>query len=98
APLKAGCVFVPLDPETPPKRLAAMIAEVEPQWGLADDASRATLAQFAGVRVISVNALNEAVGAPPVELDPDDLCYIYFTSGSTGGPKGVAGRVKGIDH
>lgn len=29
---------------------------------------------------------------------PDDLCSIYFTSGSSGKPKGIAGRLKGIDH
>lgn len=29
---------------------------------------------------------------------PDDLCSIYFTSGSSGEPKGIAGRLKGIDH
>lgn len=33
--------------------------------------------------------------APP---GPDDLCSIYFTSGSSGKPKGIAGRLKGIDH
>ncbi|MGA9769973.1 MAG: amino acid adenylation domain-containing protein, partial [Blastocatellia bacterium] len=31
-------------------------------------------------------------------LDPDDMSYIYFTSGSTGMPKAIAGRLKGIDH
>ena len=29
---------------------------------------------------------------------PDDMCSIYFTSGSTGLPKPIAGRLKGIDH
>lgn len=35
---------------------------------------------------------------PFVTYDPDDVSYIYFTSGSTGQPKGIAGRLKGIDH
>jgi len=35
---------------------------------------------------------------PNIESDPDDLCYVYFTSGSTGAPKAIAGRLKGIDH
>jgi amino acid adenylation domain-containing protein len=33
-----------------------------------------------------------------VPLDPDAFCYVYFTSGSTGEPKGIAGRLNGIDH
>jgi amino acid adenylation domain-containing protein len=35
---------------------------------------------------------------PRVESDPDDLCSVYFTSGSTGAPKGIAGRLKAIAH
>ncbi len=43
-------------------------------------------------------ANHENKSRPNVELGPDDLCYIYFTSGSTGAPKAIAGRLKGIDH
>ena len=32
------------------------------------------------------------------KASPDDLSYIYFTSGTTGVPKAIAGRLKGIDH
>ncbi|HEU4507719.1 MAG TPA: amino acid adenylation domain-containing protein, partial [Pyrinomonadaceae bacterium] len=36
--------------------------------------------------------------APRVNSDPDQLSYIYFTSGSSGTPKAIAGRLKGIAH
>lgn len=35
---------------------------------------------------------------PALAVDPDALCSIYFTSGSTGVPKAIAGRLKGIGH
>src|ERR1051325_7936048 len=35
---------------------------------------------------------------PELENDPERMSYIYFTSGSTGVPKAIAGRLKAIDH
>ncbi|HEX7333866.1 MAG TPA: amino acid adenylation domain-containing protein [Pyrinomonadaceae bacterium] len=35
---------------------------------------------------------------PSVKSAADDMAYIYFTSGSTGQPKAIAGRLQGIDH
>ncbi len=53
---------------------------------------------WAGVEYIGRYAECEASQAPSVESGPDDLSYIYFTSGSTGVPKAIAGRLKSIDH
>ena len=38
------------------------------------------------------------VTTPSVRIDPDAMCYIYFTSGSTGVPKAIAGRYKSLGH
>lgn len=43
--------------------------------------------------------LSENDSTPPVDLtDADDMCYVYFTSGSTGVPKAIAGRAASLLH
>ena len=36
--------------------------------------------------------------SPAIRIDPDVIRYIYYTSGSTGQPKGIAGRLAGLSH
>ena len=91
--LAAGGAFVPLDPEYPSERLAAMLADARPAVLLGD---RANLAGFpAGARhrlafdeLPADDAAGRPDGAPRIELDHP--AYLIFTSGSTGTPHGVA--------
>jgi amino acid adenylation domain-containing protein len=100
--LKAGCVFVPLDPSIPEKRLEVMVAEVSPGWFLYESRFSGIVERIAGdsARVISVDEYSSFNNSEPpaTEYDPNDKCYVFFTSGSTGKPKGIVGRLKGIDH
>ncbi|MEU6701235.1 amino acid adenylation domain-containing protein [Pseudonocardia sp. NPDC046786] len=84
--LVAGATYVPIGPDQPPARrerihrLAGLRAVIAA--GPADPA--------ADVPVLAVDRLGEAEPIDaPVRVDPDDLAYIVFTSGSTGDPKGV---------
>jgi amino acid adenylation domain-containing protein len=92
--LKAGGVYVPLDPTYPPDRLRGMLDDSAPLAVLAHAASRD---RFAGmlVPVIDLSTDATAWAAQPITnpdrdaLTPDHLCYVIYTSGSTGQPKGV---------
>ena len=124
--LKAGCVFCPLDGTFPDKRLAVMLAQVEPTWFIteanylskvADLTPKGTKAgtRSAPTNVICMDETHHLPGEaqltyhaayqhysetsyPALAVDPNAMCSIYFTSGSTGIPKAIAGRLKAIAH
>lgn len=116
ATLKAGCVFVPLDPDLPESRLAAMMAEAPAKWFIIESRFFSRIPLTSGANVICVDSGTAPEGdrsdlrymeeyvdyrnieTPDLNSHPDDMCYIYFTSGSMGQPKGIAGRLMAIDH
>lgn len=56
------------------------------------------VAQHAGIKAYSWEqflALGRGAPAPPVPPNPEDLCTIMYTSGTTGDPK-VIDKIKGI--
>ncbi|MFD8406063.1 amino acid adenylation domain-containing protein [Streptomyces anulatus] len=85
AVLKAGCAYVPLDPEDPPLRLVGQLADVEAHLVLTD----ADLPGAVAVPQDADLAGHRSADGPAVMVEPDDAAYVIFTSGSTGRPKGV---------
>ncbi|MCS7475571.1 non-ribosomal peptide synthase/polyketide synthase [Umezawaea endophytica] len=96
AVLKAGGLYVPLDPAFPASRLEYML-----------DRSAAPLVLTAGAAAGSVPggpwrvlAVDEPLSGDDEDLDggagPDHGCYVIFTSGSTGRPKGVVTRHRNV--
>ncbi|AIO66262.1 amino acid adenylation domain protein [Burkholderia oklahomensis] len=92
--LKAGGVYVPIDPEQPPARVATIVGEARPALVItrAELAPRFAAAARALLLVDRDAADIAARDASPVDspAHPDALAYAIFTSGSTGVPKGVA--------
>ncbi len=90
--LKAGCAFVPLDPEFPPDRLAYIVEHASIRTLLCDDGYRHLYPASAHLELLSPSdsSLWEGDGENhELELLPDALAYVMYTSGSTGKPKGV---------
>ncbi|SMF89021.1 amino acid adenylation domain-containing protein [Azospirillum oryzae] len=76
AVMRAGGAYVPVDPDWPKARQAAVIAAAAPCRVLDADDLTALLAQPAPDAALPV-------------ATPRDAAYVLFTSGSTGTPKGV---------
>jgi amino acid adenylation domain-containing protein len=91
--LKAGAAYVPLDPGYPVDRLRFMLQDADVRVLLATEATMAEVIgslddprAFPGWAEESSTCL---AAAPDVQLSATDACYVMYTSGSTGQPKGV---------
>ncbi|MGB1243194.1 MAG: AMP-binding protein, partial [Chitinophagales bacterium] len=90
--LKAGGVYVPIDPSYPDERMQYILQDTDAkiiltQHHLKDKFD--SVEQVISFETDWLNILNYPTEAPFIELQKDDLAYIIYTSGSTGKPKGV---------
>jgi len=100
AVVKAGGVYVPLDPSYPVRRLEFMVEDAGVELVLTTNASADGL-PACGLPILRVDGLRTAVeahasGDLALEGAAEDRIYVMYTSGSTGRPKGVEVCHRGV--
>lgn len=98
--LKAGGVFVPIDPSLPAARVAFLLEDAAIGHVLTVDPLRPCLpgSHASAVRLDTdwSEIRSEPDGPVNAPVHPDHLAYIIYTSGSTGEPKGTLIPHKGL--
>ncbi|MBA4143018.1 MAG: amino acid adenylation domain-containing protein [Nitrosospira sp.] len=97
--LKAGGVYIPLEPEYPQERLNYMVADSAIGLLLTQSPIKSLIPVPAPCRVLELDVLDledEPESNPQVCLHGENLAYVIYTSGSTGKPKGVGNRHRSL--
>ncbi|MDP6708495.1 MAG: amino acid adenylation domain-containing protein, partial [Alphaproteobacteria bacterium] len=93
--LKAGAVYVPLDPDHPQSRISFILSDCGIRVLLVDKVTLARLPAPAreDLALVNLDAMRRPSGRssrrPAAAIEPGDAAYVIYTSGSTGRPKGV---------
>jgi amino acid adenylation domain-containing protein len=92
--LKAGGVCVPLDPSYPPERLSFILGDAGIEVLVTSEALGKLFSEYPG-RTVCLDEAAEPMRTGKTQnlhrtMQPENLLYVLYTSGSTGQPKGVA--------
>ncbi|MGW0394909.1 non-ribosomal peptide synthetase [Streptomyces sp. NPDC003042] len=103
AVFKAGGAYLPIEPHLPAERIKAMLARagcglVMTEPGVTTTLQPALASQPAVQTLFVDTVYGQEHSATDLGIDvaPDQLAYIYFTSGSTGEPKGAMCEQQGM--
>jgi amino acid adenylation domain-containing protein len=96
--MKAGAVYLPIDPGLPPERVQYMLEDSGARVVLMQAHLRSRLGASALVVAVVDEDLTRGLpdAAPRLDLEPTSGAYLIYTSGSTGRPKGALNTHAGL--
>ncbi|WP_091019655.1 MULTISPECIES: non-ribosomal peptide synthetase [Paenibacillus] len=97
AVMKAGCAYIPIDPEYPDERIQHILKDSQIRFVLVNQ--RIDLSD--SLEIIHIREDNDGhlpAGNLNLTIDMKDLAYVIYTSGSTGAPKGVLVEHRGLTN
>lgn len=102
AVLKAGKIYVVLNPVHPLEQLLATITDATARLVLTDQQQATQIAPHLGadVQLLKLTEVDETLSAENLSLPltPDHVAGIFYTSGSTGKPKGIIRQHRQLLH
>ena len=96
--IKLGGIYVPIDLEYPQERKRYIIKDTCLSILITDESSDLIDEEF---EIIDINSIKEKLNEfsernPDVKINSEDIFSLLYTSGSTGNPKGVMVKNKGL--